>query len=76
MIIDVGLLDVKLIKLLQAQYMRNLAEELCRVQPINVKDISDPATNENIFTWSYAKAVFERNAQARWEDDGGSCLVN
>jgi hypothetical protein len=73
MIIDVGSLDVKLLKLLQSKYMRNLAEELCSVQPMN---ITDPATNESIFTWTYTKQVFERNAQARWEDDGGLCHAN
>ena len=63
-------IPVHLLKYLQAKYMKNLAEEMCRVQPIN---ISDPATNENIFTWTYAKQRFENNAKARWEDDGGHC---
>lgn len=69
---NMPVIDPVLLKLLQARYMKNLAEELCKVQPISTESISDPATGENIFTWTYAKQMFENNAMARWEDDGGA----
>ena len=50
-------LDPKLVEWLRSKYMRNLAEEFQRVDPISVKSISDPATGENIFTWTHAKHV-------------------
>ena len=50
------------------QFMRDLARDLVSVQPMN---ITDPATNENIFTYTYEKAVFDRKSRHRWDDDGG-----
>jgi hypothetical protein len=61
-------------KAMARKYMDDLTQNLCNVQPVSIESISDPATGENIFTWSYAKQIFENNSRARWEDDGGSIV--
>jgi hypothetical protein len=63
-------IDPVITKLLARAYVKNLAEMICSVQPMD--SISDPTRgNENIFTIRYWCHKYEQKQYMTWDDDGG-----
>ncbi len=56
--------------LLGASFVNSLAHDIISVQPMNIGDVT--MGGENIFSYTYARMMFDRNSHNRWEDDGGS----